>query len=296
MEERLAVHFDAPAAIASTLHKEDRWFERHLFPTEEGLVVYLRDVTERKLAEDALREARAELTYVNRLTTVEKLAASSAHELDQSLAAIVTNGDSCLRWLGRSEPNLAELTDAIQRMIRDAKRAGEVIAHTRALLTKSVGEITAVDMTETIREVLVLVRAEMEKQGIVVHDHLPEDLPKVAGVRAQLQQVVLNLVNNALEAMAQVSEERRYLIVRSRRFAFDKRVSLLVTVQDAGAGVAEENLNRIFEPFYTTKVQGLGLGLSISRSIIDAHGGRLWAIRNPDYGITFQFIVPCVEC
>src|ERR1051326_1957378 len=142
MEERLAVHFDAPAAIASTLHKEDRWVERHLFPTEEGLVVYLRDVTERKLAEDALREARAELTYVNRLTTVEKLAASSAHELDQSLAAIVTNGDSCLRWLGRSEPNLAELTDAIQRMIRDAKRAGEVIAHTRALLTKSVGEIT----------------------------------------------------------------------------------------------------------------------------------------------------------
>jgi PAS domain S-box-containing protein len=294
MAERLAVHFDTPAAIASSVNK-DRWFERHLYPTEEGIAVYLRDVTERKQVEEALLEARAELTHVNRLTTMEELAASLAHELNQSLAAIVTKGDACLQWLGRSEPNVGEATEGIQRMIGDAKRAGEVIAYTRALLKKSAGETTAVDMTEIIREALVLVRAEMERQRIVLHDHLAENLPKIAGVRVQLQQLVLNLVLNAVESMAKVSEQRRHLIIRSRRYAFDKRVSLLVTVQDAGVGVAEENLNRIFEPFFTTKNEGLGLGLSISRSIIEAHGGRLWAIRNPGFGIAFQFIVPCLE-
>jgi PAS domain S-box-containing protein len=294
MEGRLAVHFEAPAAIASVLNR-DRWFERHLYPMEEGLAVYLRDVTERKKVEEALQQTRAELMHVSRLATMGEVAASLARELNQSLGAIVANGDACLRWLGRSEPNLDGATDGIQRVIGDAKRAGEVIAHTRALFTKSVGERTAVDMADIIREILVLARPEMERQRIVLHDHLAEGLSKVSGVRAQLQQAVLNLVINAVEAMADLSEQRRHLIIRSRRYGYDKRVGLLVTVQDAGVGVAEENLNRIFEPFYTTKARGLGLGLSISRSIIESHSGRLWAIRNPDYGITFQFLVPGVE-
>jgi PAS domain S-box-containing protein len=251
------------------------------------------DITEQKIAEDALRQARAELIHVSRLTTMGELAASLAHELNQSLAAIVTNGDACLRWLGRPEPDLGEATSGIQRMIGDAKRAGEVIAHTRTLLKKSVGERTAIDTTEIIREVLVLVHGELERQRIVLHDHLAEDLPKVVGVRAQLQQVVLNLVINAVEAMAEVSGRSRDLVIRSRRYEFENRPGLLVTVQDAGVGVAEENLNRIFEGFYTTKVQGLGLGLSISRSIIEAHGGRLWPSRNSEHGMTLQFILPC---
>ena len=294
MTERLALHSEGPALLINA-HLKDKWFERHIYPTDEGLAVYFRDITEQKMAEDSLREARTQLIHVSRLTTMGELAASLAHELNQSLAAIVTNGDACLRWLGHSEPDLGEATSGIQRMIGDARRAGEVIAHTRAMLKKPVGETTAVDMTEVIREVLVLVHGEMERQRIVLHDHLAEDLPKVTGVRAQLQQVVLNLIVNAVEAMADVSERTRDLVIRSRNYAFENNPGLLVTVQDAGVGIAEENLSRLFEPFYTSKAQGLGLGLSISRSIIEAHGGRLWATRNADHGMTFQFIVPSVE-
>jgi PAS domain S-box-containing protein len=250
------------------------------------------DITEQKTAEDALREARAELTHVTRLTAMGELAASLAHELNQSLAAIVTHGHACMRWLGRPEPDFGEATSAIQRMIEDAKRASEVITHTRALLKKSVGERTLFDTTEMIREVLVLVRAEMEMQRIVLTDWLSENLPQVVGVRAQLQQVVLNLIINAVEAMTDVWDRSRDLVIRSAAYEFENGTGVFVAVQDAGIGVAEEDFSRLFEAFHTTKVKGLGLGLSISKSIVDAHGGRLWANRNPGDGMTFQFILP----
>ena len=252
----------------------------------------LADVTEQKIAEEALRETRAELAHVTRLTTMGELAASLAHELNQSLAAIVTNGEACLRWLDRSKPDRGEAMSALQRIIADAKRAGEVIAHTRALFKKSVGEKTSIDITEMIREVLALVQTEIDRHRIIVHDLL-EPFTEVVGVRPLLQQVVLNLVINAVEAMADVPEQDRRLVIRSEYCEFDDGPCISVEVRDAGIGIEPELLDRIFESFYTTKAHGLGLGLSISRSTIEAHGGRLWATRNAACGMTFHFSLPC---
>jgi len=250
------------------------------------------DITERKVAEEALREAHAELAHVTRVTTMGELAASLAHELNQSLAAIMTNGSASLRWLERPRPQLEEATRSVHRIIEDAKRAGGVIAHTRALLKKSVGEKALLDTTEMVREVLVLVKGELSRQRIAFHDHLEKDLPAVQGVRTQLQQVMLNLVMNGIEAMVEVSDRGRELVIRSERHEFDGGSGVLVAVQDAGIGIARENFDRIFEAFFTTKAQGLGLGLSISRSIIEAHGGFLSAQPNAGHGTTFYFVLP----
>lgn len=250
------------------------------------------DITERKLAEESLRTAQAELAHVARVATVGELAASLAHELNQPLAAVVTNGSACLRWLGRDQPNLDEATEAVRRIIRDATRASDVIAHTRAVLKKSDGERTPLNMTEVIREVLVLAGPEVRRHRILVQQLLGEDLPPVLGVRVQLQQVALNLIMNAIEAMADVSDRRRELGIRSQGQEVDDGPGVLVAVEDAGIGFAQENLDRLFEAFYTTKSHGLGMGLSISRSIIQAHGGRLWATPNAGHGATFQFVLP----
>ena len=253
------------------------------------------DITERKVAEDSLREAQAELAHVTRLTTMGELAASLAHELNQSLTAIVTNCGACLRWLDRPRPELEEATSAVQRTIGDAKRATEVIAHTRALLKKSVGQKTSVDVTRVVRDVLILLRGELTRQQIAVRDELADNLPSVLGVSAQLQQVVLNLLMNGIEAMADVTVRSRDLVVRSEYHEFDGSSGVRVAVQDVGIGIAPENLDRVFEAFYTTKVQGLGLGLSISRSIIETHGGRLSATANSGYGTTFYFVLPAAS-
>jgi PAS domain S-box-containing protein len=251
------------------------------------------DIEARKQAEEALRDVRADLAHISRLTTMGELAASLAHELNQPLAAVVTNGTACLRWLGRAEPNLAEATDAVQRIIRDANRAAAVIVHTRALLRKSGGDKASLDITEVISEVLVLVQPEVLRHRIVViRESLAEDLPTIMGDRIQLQQVLLNLIMNGIEAMTAVEDGHRELAIRVQRHDVQEVPGILVAVRDAGVGIAPDSLDRLFDAFYTTKVQGLGMGLSISRSIIQGHGGRLWATANAGPGATLQFAIP----
>ena len=250
------------------------------------------DIEGRKRAEEALRDVQADLAHISRLTTVGELAASLAHELNQPLAAVVTNGTACLRWLGRPEPNLAEAMDAVQRIIRDANRAAAVIAHTRALLRKSGGDKASLDITEVIRETLVLVQPEVFRHRIVIRESLAEDLPPLMGDRIQLQQVLLNLIMNGIEAMTAVADGHRELAIRAQRHDVEEVPGILVAVRDAGVGIAPESLDHLFDAFYTTKAQGLGMGLSISRSIIQGHGGRLWATANAGPGATLQFALP----
>jgi len=250
------------------------------------------DIEDRRQAEEALHAAQAELAHVSRLTIMGELTASLAHELNQPLAAVVTNGSACLRWLDRGEPNLEEAMSAVRRMIRDADRAAEVIAHLRAMLKKSGAEKVWLDVTGVIREVLVLAQPEIKRHRIVMREALAEDLPPVWGDRVQLQQVLLNLIVNGVEAMADVEGRDRALAIRSEHGKVDQGPGVLVSVQDAGVGVAPENLDRLFDAFYSTKSDGLGLGLSISRSIIQRHGGRLWATANEVPGTTFQFVLP----
>ena len=250
------------------------------------------DIEDRRQAEEALHAAQAELAHVSRLTIMGELTASLAHELNQPLAAVVTNGSACLRWLDRGEPNLEEAMSAVRRMIRDADRAADVIAHVRAMLRSSGVEKVWLDVTGVIREVLVLAQPEIQRHRIVMREALAEDLPPVWGDRVQLQQVLLNLIVNGVEAMADVEGRDRALAIRSEHGKVDEGPGVLVSVQDAGVGVAPENLDRLFDAFYSTKSDGLGLGLSISRSIIQRHGGRLWATVNEGPGTTLQFVLP----
>jgi C4-dicarboxylate-specific signal transduction histidine kinase len=256
-------------------------------------------VTERTVELEAAqadrRQAEVELAHVTRVTTLGELASSMAHELNQPLAAVVTNGNACLRWLARDEPNLEEATKAVTRMIRDANRAADVIAHTRALLRRSSGEKARLDVGDVIREALTFVEPEALRHRIAIRRMIAEDLPAVWGDRVQLQQVILNLVVNGIEAMADVSDRVRELQIRAERHELDRDPGLLVAVEDSGVGVAPERLDRLFEPFYTTKPAGLGMGLSISRSLVQAHGGRLSATRNAGHGTTFQLFLPAAS-
>jgi len=250
------------------------------------------DVEDRRQLQEALDKVEAEVARVGRLTVLGELAATLAHELNQPLAAVVTNGDACLRWLARDQPDLGEASGAVRRMVRDAKRAADVIAHTRALLQKSNGEKVGLDVAKVIRQTLLLVQSEAARHRIVMREILADDLPMVLGDRVQLQQVILNLILNGIEAMADVEDRSPELVIMAERNELDDRPGVLVAVQDAGVGVAPENLDRLFEALYTTKPDGLGMGLSISRSLVQAHGGRLWATRNAGHGSTFQFVLP----
>jgi|GEM_PF-1351809 len=252
----------------------------------------VQDITERKRTQDSLREAQAELAHLARVATVGELAASLAHELSQPLSAISTNASACLRWLGHDRPDLEEVTEAVRRIIRDGNRAGEVIVHTRALLKKSGGKRAPFDLADAFREILALVWPELSRHRIVVHQLLDEDLPPLLGARVQLQQVALNLIMNAIDAMADVSGRSRELAIRAQRHECNGREGVLVAVEDTGVGLAQESLEKVFDPFYTTKEHGLGMGLSICRSIIEAHGGRLWATPNAGPGATFEFVLP----
>jgi len=277
--------------------KSGRWYLVHARPMRwiDGRIVTLHlatDITQRRNAEVIFRQQQEKMQMTARLVTVGEMATTIAHELNQPLAAIVTNGSACLRWLDREVPDLGEAIQSVHRMVRDANRAGEVIAHTRALMKKSGGEKSALDVTRMIREILPVIELEVRRQEVVVRESLAEDLPPVLGARVELQQVVLNLVMNGIEAMADVSGRARELVITSERHQLEDGPAVLVSVQDAGIGVAQENLGRLFEAFYTTKPHGLGMGLPISRSIAQAHGGRLWATRNPGHGLTFQLALP----
>jgi C4-dicarboxylate-specific signal transduction histidine kinase len=248
------------------------------------------DVTERRLAEEALRSAVADLERALRLSTMGQLTASIAHEINQPLAAIVTNANACLLWLEAQRLNLDEARQAATRIVKNGHRAGDIVRSIRALTRKSAPEMVSLDINDVIREVIVLMRAEFHRHGVRVETSLSSNLDSVIGDRVQLQQVVLNLIMNGIEAMVADSIRRqRRLVIRS---AIDGSGRLLVAVEDSGPGLDPAETDRLFEAFFTTKAEGLGMGLSICRSIIDAHGGRLWASPNLPNGAVFQFTLP----
>jgi PAS domain S-box-containing protein len=249
-------------------------------------VIALRTRAERSRAERALHESQAELAHVTRVMTMGELTASIAHEINQPLAAIVTNANASLRWLAGDSPNLDEARDALGRILRDGNRAGDVIARIRALVKKSSTEQVSLEINEVVQEVVGLIQSEIQKNGVVLRMELGADLPRVLGDRVQLQQVILNLVMNGIEAMASVTDRRRELFIRSRR---NGSAEVLVAVQDSGVGIDSQNLEKIFDAFYTTRSKGMGMGLAISRSIVENHGGRLWVVPNEGPGATFHF-------
>jgi C4-dicarboxylate-specific signal transduction histidine kinase len=261
----------------------------HLAANGLEFVGAVTDVTESKKAQEALRASQAELAHVARVMTMGELAASIAHEVNQPLAGIVANGSACIRWLAGARPDLDEAREAAQRIVRDAKRAAEVIARIRALTRKAALEMARLDLNETIKEVVALAQGEMRKNRVALRLELLDDLPSVLGDRIQLQQLVLNLFMNGIEAMSAVADRPRELAVTTQNGETDQ---VLVTVRDSGVGLDPQGRERIFEAFYTTKPEGMGMGLSISQSIIQNHGGRLWAVANDGPGATFRFTVP----
>ncbi len=294
-EWRAALATGTPLESETRLRRADgeyRWFLIRAVPLRDELGNLVKwygtttDIEDRKRAEEAARQAQAELAHVTRVMTMGELAASIAHEVNQPLAAVIANGNACLRWLAGEAPNLDEAREAARRIIRDGKRAGEVIARTRALSRKTETEKERLDLNEAIQEVVALVQGEVRRNRVALRLDLASDLPPVLGDRVQLQQVVLNLLMNGIEALSAVGDRPRALVISTQSGAVDQ---VRVTVQDSGSGLDPQSLDRIFEAFYTTKRGGMGMGLSISRSIVENHGGRLWAVANDGPGATFQF-------
>jgi PAS domain S-box-containing protein len=246
------------------------------------------DVTERKRAEDGLRQAQTELAHANRVTAMGELTASVAHEVNQPIAAAVTNANTCLRWLMRDHPDVEEARAAAMRIVKDATRAGEIINRIRLLFTKDTQQWELIDVEEVIRGMIVLLRDEAIQYKISFRAELAAGIPQVIGDRVQLQQVMLNLIMNSIEAMKDV-DGKRELVIEARPTENDQ---LLVSVSDTGVGLPEQEADQIFNAFFTTKRQGIGMGLSISRSIVEMHGGRLWAGNNSPRGASFYVSLP----
>ncbi len=255
-------------------------------------VTAVRASAERKRAEEALHQAREELAHVTRVTTLGELAASIAHEINQPLAAIIADANACLHWLEADRPDLDSVREALAAVVKDGDRAAEVITRIRGLLARASVAHGPCDLARVIGDVLPLVRPELERHSMILKTSLAPDLPLVRGDRIQLQQVLLNLLVNAVEASREVPPERRQLIVHSTVEYRDDGRWAVVGVEDFGVGVREPEVARLFEAFYSTKPGGLGMGLSISRSIIEAHRGRLWATANVNHGATFRFALP----
>ena len=249
----------------------------------------VQDITERRRAEEALREAQAELAHVTRVLTLGEMTASIAHEVNQPLAGVTTNGNAGLRWLARDPPNLEEARECLKRIIRDGNRASEVIARMRTFARKATPQKAPLAINDVIAEVLALADSELRRHGVALHTDLAPVLPPVLADRIQLQQVLLNLLLNGMEAMRGVTDRPRALLVRSQPEEAD---AIRIAVQDAGTGIAPQDLERVFTAFFTTKPAGLGMGLAISRSIVEAHGGRLWATPNDGPGATVQCTLP----
>jgi C4-dicarboxylate-specific signal transduction histidine kinase len=240
-------------------------------------------------AERALRQAQAELAHVTRVTTLGEMTASIAHEVNQPLTGVVTYGDACLRWLDGEVPRIDQARNAVKQMIVSARHASEVIARIRTLSKKGASESVRFDMNQAIDDVIALVRREINVHGVALRLDLGASLPPVVGDRIQLQQVVMNLLINGIQAMSTVTDPHRELWIRSREHGSDQ---IVVAVEDSGIGIDPEHFGRLFDAFFTTKPDGMGMGLSICRSIIEQHGGRIWATRSSEKGSTFQFTLP----
>jgi C4-dicarboxylate-specific signal transduction histidine kinase len=263
---------------------EERTFE--LRNANEAL---LHQMVEQKRTEEALQATRTELTRVARITTIGELTASIAHEVNQPLAAVVANADACVAWLSHRDPNLAEARAAAERATQGATRASEVIVRIRSLITKATPEKTAVDVNKIIVETAALAHGQAVSNDVVLITELDPDLSPALGDSIQLQQVILNLLSNGIEAMTSITGQSRTLTVHSQQLNSNE---IRVSVRDSGIGVTPEVLSRLFEPFFTTRSKGMGMGLSISRSIIEGHGGQLWVESNGSHGSTFHFTLP----
>jgi signal transduction histidine kinase len=240
-------------------------------------------------AEQALRKAQAELAHVTRVTTLGEMTASIAHEVNQPLTAVITNAQACLHWLDLGTPDVDAARRSVEWIIDGCGRASEVIRRVRALANKTEIEKVPLDVNDVIREVIALVRGELTGHQVLVRTEFAPALPMILSDRVQLQQVIINLVMNGIEAMRSVTDRPRELVIRSRQ---DETQHVLLSVTDCGAGIAAENSNQLFTPFFTTKASGMGMGLSICRSIVEGHGGRLWATANLPHGATFHLTLP----
>jgi PAS domain S-box-containing protein len=262
---------------------------------DEG-AAFIIDMTDRKQAEEKLRAseqrllvAQMELAHVTRVTTLGELTASISHEVSQPLAAIVNAAAACRRWLDGGTPNLDEARSAVDWIVKESHRASDVIRRVRALANKTDLEKVPLDINDVVKEVIALVQRELDSHQVLSRIELAPGLPMILGDRVQLQQVIINLVMNGIEAMQSVSDRPRALVIRSQQ---DESHRVLVTVSDSGVGISAENADRLFNAFFTTKSNGMGMGLSICRSIVEAHGGRLWTTANAPRGATFQFTLP----
>jgi C4-dicarboxylate-specific signal transduction histidine kinase len=278
-----------------------RWYDVYAFrvedPKRRRVGILFNDITERKRAEAEARdserrfcEVQAELAHAGRVATMGQLSASIAHEVKQPITAAVTYAEAARRWLSAEPPNFREVDDALSHIVKEGKRAGEVVARIPALIKKVPARKDAVEINDAILEVIALTRAEVSSNGVSVRTQLTEGLPRVQGDRVQLQQVLLNLIINAIEAMRDVGEDERELFISTR----NEPDGVSVEVRDSGPGFAPEALDHVFAGFYTPKPDGLGIGLSICRSIIEAHGGRLRASSNLPRGASFQFALSAI--
>jgi C4-dicarboxylate-specific signal transduction histidine kinase len=258
--------------------------------TQEGTLVSaaVRDVTERTRSEEALRQAQADLTYANRVSSMGELTASLAHEVKQPIAAAITNADTCLRWLSHDQPDLEKARAAASRTVQDGRRASEIINRVRLLFEKDTLQPELVDLNEIIREMMRLLHSEATQFAVSVRADLFADLPQVMGDRVQLQQVLMNLMMNSIDAMKDVDGTRE-LTIQSQR---GEDGQVLISVSDTGVGLPPHQADRLFHAFFTTKTHGTGMGLRISRSIVESHGGRLWAADNSPRGASFYLTLP----
>ena len=250
------------------------------------------DITERKQTQDSLQQAQANLERVNRVMLVGEMTASIAHEVNQPIAGAVANANACLRWIATQPPKIEEARQALGRIVRDGKRAGEVIDRIRALVKKVLPHRDRLDINEAVLEVIALTHSELQRNRVKLETQLSGDLPLLPADRVQLQQVILNLIVNAIEAMTGVDDRPRELAVGSGRSDSN---NVFVEVRDSGVGLEPASLERVFDSFYTTKRDGMGMGLAISRSIVDTHGGRLSATPNKPHGAVFRFTLPVEE-
>jgi len=289
--------FSILAVLTSWMSTKRKHAEQALREARDDLELRVEERTaELRQANDTLRErgealqkVQTELAHVSRVMTLGELTASIAHEVNQPLAAIVTNGNACLRWLAGATPNLDEARLAVQRIIKDSYRASEVISRIRTLVKKTPPRSDWIDLNELITEVFALAQSEARRNRVLLQQQLSADLPRVRGDRVQLQQVILNLIINGLEAIAKSKDGKRELSVKSD---LDEANNVVIAVSDSGAGLDTANLEQVFDAFFTTKPDGMGMGLAISRTIIESHGGRLWATANSPRGAVFQFSLP----